>query len=161
MQILFAKNRDRELSDRMTMRTFETSLNTTFFQYLLNLYVMLGVFRVAEKDSDRRSSKHIKSETDDKFSDRLFSNEYVQSLFKHKELNKRFKDNLLEARVDKSNFRSIYKSFGKEDFYLEYAIADEVSKENHIELLHELYRTIRKNELFNELMEGSFCYLER
>ena len=153
MQILFAKNRDSELSDRMAMRTFETSLNTTFYQYLLNLYVMIGVFRVAEKDTDRRSTKHIKSEVDEKFSDRLFTNEFVQSIFNHKELNKKFKDNHLEASVDKSNFRSIYKSFGKEDFYLEYAIADEVSKEQHIELLHELYRNIRKNEIFNELME--------
>ncbi len=157
MQTLFAKNRDSELSLTMAMRSFEKSLDTSFTQYLIHMYVLLGVCKYAVKDADRRSSKHIKTEADKKFSDKLFSNSCVQSINNHEQLNKQFKNALMEAKVDKDVIRKLYKDFAATDAYQKYLSDDNTSESDNIELLHELYRVMRKNELFNEMMEDFYA----
>ena len=157
MQTLFAKNRDEQLDPKQAMKFFEQSLETTFVQYLFNIYVILGVCRYAVKDADRRSSKYIKTEEDEKFSDKLFNNNHVQSIANHQSLAKAFEKHLLEAKIDKAIMRKIYKEFAATDAYKEYMKAAENSDSELTELLHELYRHIRRNEIFNEMMEDYYA----
>ena len=156
MQTLFAKNRDKELSLTMALRFFENSLDTTFVQYLINMYVIRGVCKYAVKDADRRSSKHIKTEEDKKFSDKLFNNSSVQSIHIHKGLEKAWKDNLVEAKIEKDLCRKIYREFASVESYQAFLSDSNATKEIEVELLHELYRVIRRNELFNEMMEDFY-----
>lgn len=157
MQTLFAKNRDSELSQTMAMRSFEKSLDTSFIEYLIHMYVLLGVCRYAVKDADRRLSKHIKTEKDEKFSDKLFSNGCVQSIKDHPRLNQHFKDKMLEAKIDKDVIRKLYKEFAATNEYQDYVYNPDTTSTDHIEILHELYRSMRKNELFNEMMEDFYA----
>ncbi len=156
MQQLYSLAQDKDLSYKAALEAFNKTIHDSFRLYLLNLYCIIKVCSFAEEDYKIRQSKHIKTDEDKLFTDKIFSNPLVQSLVNNKYLQRIFKDENCAEGLDDDLFRKIYKDFCKEENYMGYLKKD-ASHDDHVEILLELYRFCRRNELFNEIMDDRFA----
>lgn len=156
MQQLYSLNQDKELTFKDIKSAYRHSLLNAFHLYLLNLYSIIKVCSFAVEDAANRKKKHLKSEEDLRFTDKLFTNPLVKSLTTNPFLQKRLKADKIGDGIDEDIFRKIYKEFTKEEKYVKYIMEDETSSDNLVELLLELYRVCRRNELFNEIMDDHY-----
>lgn len=156
MQQLYSLNQDKELTFKDIKSAYRHSLLNAFHLYLLNLYSIIKVCSFAVEDATNRKKKHLKSEEDLKFSDKLYTNPLVKSLATNPFLQKRLKADRIGEGIDEDIFRKIYKEFTKEEKYVKYIMEDDTSSEYLVELLLELYRVCRRNELFNEIMDDHY-----
>ncbi len=156
MQQLYSLSQDKDLSFAEALRAFRRSIQDSFLLYALNLYSIVKVCSFATEDAALRSKKHIKSEEDLIFKDTLYTNPLVQSLVNNKFFQDILKKEKIAETIDDDIFRKIYKEFSKEEAYQNF-LKKENSREDIIEMLLELYRVCRRNELFNEVMDDLFA----
>jgi transcription antitermination protein NusB len=156
MQQLYSLAQDKELSYQDAVKAYFNTVQDSFRLYLLNLYCIIKICALSEEDYKLRSSKHIKSEDDLNFTDKIYSNKLMSSLVANKDLNEKFNSENCSEGLDDDLFKKIYKEFSKEELYIKY-ISGESTDEDHIEILLELYRFCRRNELFNEIMDDRFA----
>lgn len=156
MQQLYSLAQDRELSYEKALVAYHKAIHDAFRLYLLNLYCIVRVCYFASEDYKLRQSKHIKLDTDKLFTDKIYANELIQSIEKNKYIQGKFKEEHCADGLDDDLFRKIYKDFSKEQSYLDY-LGRETNHEDHVEILLELYRFCRRNELFNEIMDDRFA----
>lgn len=156
MQQLYSLIQDKELSFKDIKTAYFKSVQDTFHLYLLNLYSLTKVCYFTLEDQAIRQKKHLKSDEDLKFSDKLYTNPLVKCLATNTSLNNRIKKEKIGEGLDEDIFRKIYKEFTKEEHFNKYILSDSSSKEEIIELLLELYRVCRRNELFNEIMDDQY-----
>ena len=155
MQLLFAVNRDQELTPDEAKERFWKSIDDTFNLYLLNLAVIWNITRIAQQDSENRKKKHLPNDLDKIFKDKIFNNELIQNLDKNSEFKKALGPLEVEQLIQSDYYDSMYNEFAKTQAYIDY-ITKESSDEDHLAILLELYRFCRQNELFNEIMEGYY-----
>jgi N utilization substance protein B len=155
MQQLYSLAQDKELSFQEALESYFNTIQDSFRLYLLNLHCIIKICSLAAEDFKIRSAKHIKSEEDKQFTDKIFTNKLISSLVANKDLNQKFKEQKCGEGLDEDLFRKIYKDFCKEEAYQKY-LSTESTDEEHIELLLELYRFCRRNEVFNEIMDDRF-----
>ncbi len=155
MQQLYSLAQDRDLSYNEALNAFHKTIHDSFRLYLLNLYCTAKVCSFAAEDARLRQGKHIKTEEDKIFTDKIYSNPLIQSIEKNAYLQERFKKEKCAEGLDEDLFRKIYKDFCKEKTYIDY-LQKESTHEDHVEILLELYRFCRRNELFNEIMDDRF-----
>jgi len=155
MQFLFSISRDGDLKFEEASKRYWKSIEVTYELFLYNIFVLIEVVRCAQEDVKNRKTKHLPTAFDKKFSDKIFSNSLIQSLAENDKLLKEFKKTDYLGISNTDYFGKIYNSFAKSDEYLKYVENDSTDKE-HIEILLELYRYCRKDELFNELMEDAY-----
>lgn len=155
MQLLFSLSRDRELSYKEAEKRYWEVIDNTFNLYLYNLYAISQITAYAESDAEKRKSKHLPTEEDKVFSAKIFQNEIVQDLVGNTKLEKKFTSLNFEAISNQDYFKKIYNGFSKTEPYLAY-LKKESTKQDHLDILLELYRYCRKDEFFNELMEDNF-----
>lgn len=160
MQALYALNRDEELTIAQALRAYEKSTENSFVLYLFNLYALLQICRFAKVDAQKRHAKYLPSEEDLKFTDKFYTNALIQSLVKHPVLQKKFKEMHFEARIDQDLIRKMYKDFSAEEPYRAYIQNENATDDDHVDILHELYRFIRRNEVFNEMVEDLYATWE-
>jgi len=155
MQQLYSLAQDRDLSYNEALNAFHKTIHDSFRLYLLNLYCIAKVCSFAAEDARLRQGKHIKTEEDMVFTDKIYSNPLIQSIEHNVYLQERFKKEKCAEGLDDDLFRKIYKDFCKEKTYIDYLLK-ESTHEDHVEILLELYRFCRRNELFNEIMDDRF-----
>ena len=155
MQLLFSLSRDQELSYKEAEKRYWEVIDSTFNLYLYNLYVISQVTALAEEVELKKKSKHLPTEEDKIFSAKIYQNEIIQNLVNNSKLQKKFKALNFEEISNKDYFKKIYDGFGKTDEYLSY-LKNKSEKQDHLDILLELYRFCRKDEFFNELMEDNF-----
>ncbi len=116
---------------------------------------MMQITSAAEKDLIKRKSKHLPGDYDKIFSDKLYSNPLIQDIVENKELNKKFESLNFESKYNKEYTEKIYDAFAKKDEYKAYIAAESDDKQT-LDLLLELFRFCRQDELFNEMLEDSY-----
>lgn len=158
MQLLFNLGRDKDLTQKDVLKRYSQSVEDAYELYLLNFYALLRIVKWAVKDEEKRHGKHLPSDYDKKFTAKLYTNEAVQSAVKNEVLQKKFEQLSFPMMIDEDMTERIYKEFAKSDAYKEY-ITDDNSDQT--EILLELYRFCRQNELFNEAMEDAYsCWID-
>lgn len=155
MQLLYAKNRDKDLSDTQVLRAYDDAIDKSFELYLLTLYIFLETTRRAVEAEKKKRTKHLPSDADKKFTDKLFSNPLVQSIAANAALEAKFQKLNFPIIIDEDLYKGLYKDFSKNEAYLQY-IASESSEEDHREILLELFRSMRKDEFFSEVLEDHY-----
>ena len=155
MQLLFAVNRDHDLSVEEAKERYWTYIDDTFSLYLLNLVVIINVTKIAQKDLENRKKKHLPSDLDKIFKDKIYNNTLIKNLDLNAVLKKEIARLKVDEYVQKDYYDSMYNEFAKKEEYVNY-ITKESSNDDHLQILLELYRFCRQNELFNEIMEGYF-----
>jgi len=155
MQLLFSVNRDQQLDVAEAKKRYWSSIEDTFRLYLLNLHVLTRVTKSASEDLKKRKSKRLPSDFDKKFSDKLYNNSLIKNLEQNTVLAKKIKELKLEETLDNDYCDSIYQEFAKTEAYITY-IDKECTNQEHLDMLLDLYRFCRQNELFNEIMEDHY-----
>ncbi len=155
MQLLFALDRDEELTFEIARTKYWEGIDSTFSLFLFCFYNLLETTSVAKQDLEKRRSKHLPSDEDKAFTDKLFSNPIVQGALNNPYLKKAFEKEACVQNGNTEYYEKIYYEFLKEPAYLEY-LAKETGVEEARELLLELFRYCRKSEFFNELLEDNY-----
>jgi transcription antitermination protein NusB len=155
MQVLFAKNRDEALKLSETIDLYWRSVDNTFEMFLLNLYLLHQIAKAATEDAASRKKKYLPTDKDKQFKAKLFSNQIMTGLDNNKLLQARFKKLKFDENLDKDLTDKIYNHFSKEQQYADY-LEKETRLKDDIEMLLELYRFCRQNEMFNELLLDNY-----
>lgn len=156
MQMLYSMSQDGSLKMNDVLRRYQSRVNKSFQLYLFSLLYFLRITDYARKDAERRRSKLLPSEEDKRFTSKLWENQLIQSLAKNEGLNRLFKHYKLVDAIDKDTVRMIYTEFAKSDAYREYAVKDQVSEEEHREMLLMLYKHCTQSEMFEDRIEDQF-----
>lgn len=152
MQILFSKNRDAYIQEAHLPKLLDQSLQQSFDLYLFQLYLVQKVCEQAKNIADKIQNKYLPTSEDKNFVPVLYENDLIQSLVQNKKLQKLFIKGEFDKWVEEDVFKKIYSEFAKLDWYKGYSDKTTTTN-NHLEILLELYRFLRKNELFNEIVE--------
>jgi N utilization substance protein B len=152
MQTLFALGCDDELSFDKAKKSYWGSIDNSYNLLLFNLYVLTSISKTALSDAKQRKSKHLPSEIDKIFTPKIFTNELIQSLVSSNPLNRKFEKLQFAKHADADLYKKLYKGFSKEKEYETYLLEDG----DHLNVLLDLYRYCRGNELYNEIMEDAF-----
>lgn len=150
--MLYSMSRDEQLTYTEALRRYHGNIQSAFDMYLYNLYLLTGITSYAEKDRDRRLVKHLPTEEDKIFTDRLYRNPLIRALTTNKVLQQEIIRLQLDEHTDQDNIRKIYIDFAKTDDYKNYLIAEDID-ESHRQILLKLYKFCTSSELFNEIIE--------
>jgi N utilization substance protein B len=155
MQFLFSLSRDEKLDFKEISKRYWQSIELSYSLYIYNIFVLLGIIECAKDDLENRKSKHLPTDYDKAFSDKLHKNPLVTYLKNNKELQKNFESNNFGAITNEDYYKKIYTPFSKTSEYKDY-ITSKSTPEKHLSILLDLYRYCRKDEFFNELMEDAY-----
>lgn len=159
MQVLYAQSRDESLDYNATMKEYWKKIDDSFHLLLFSLYNLVQITKIASEDQEKRKSKHLPSELDKKFTAKLWSNPMIQALVKNKTIQAKFEKLYFAQKVDKDHFKTIYYEFVKEETYTAF-LTNETTNDENLEMLLELFRFCRRNELFNEIIEDHYANWE-
>ncbi len=154
MQLLFTLGRDSELTFKDIEKKYWKCVEDAYALYLFNLFALIEISKASIKDTEKRHSKHLPTDFDTNFSDKLFSNDLIQDLVENKYLTKEVKKHNFQELIDQDIIEKIYYQFTKTDEYKKYQ--EKKSDEDHLEILLELFRFCRQSEMYNEMMEDNY-----
>ena len=153
MQLLYAKNRDAELTLNDLHRQYDNYGKKTLELYLLNFHQLLEVAHYAVKDEVNRRAKHVPTEEDKKFTTKLYKNELLEPFILRGGYSKSIKKFLIDGHIQEDNTRLFYHKFLETDIYKQFNAKSETTKEDYRYVLLELYKFLYNNESFAEMME--------
>ncbi len=155
MQMLFTLSRDEELKLGNAVINYRNSVKESYDLLLFCMYNLIAITEVSVEDEKKRKSKHLPLEFDKLFKAKLYKNPLIQSLVNNNVLQAEFRKMDLQSKIDLDYCKKIYQEFAKEASYKEFIKAKTGDAET-LEILLELFRLCRRNELFNEAMEDKY-----
>jgi N utilization substance protein B len=155
MQLLYSQSRDEQLTKSQLLKAYDESVEKSFELLMFTIYIMICTARCAVDDEQKRKSKYLPSEEDIRFTARLYNNPLLQSLVNNADLVKAFEKYKFTSKVDNDFCQRQYIEFSKLQAYKTY-LSTEASQETDLEILLELFRFLRKDEYFNEVVEDHF-----
>jgi len=155
MQVLFALDRDKDLSLDEALKNYSKSIADCYNLLLFNLFVMIQLTKVSVEDDKLRKAKHLLTKEDQDFSPKFYQNEIIQGLVKNNSLSKDFDKQGFTNKLDSDFFKKLYTDFGKNEKYASYVFSDSTIA-SHRDILLEMYRFCRQDEYFNEIMDDHF-----
>ncbi len=153
---MYAMTRDQELHMDDAVRRFHAQVDQSFSLFLYNLLVFSRVTARSVKDADRRAARHLPTEEDKRFTPKIFENALMQSLNRNIQFNKEVDLRKLRGRLNEDSIRLMYSEFSKTESYSEYILQEELTDEDHCQMLLDCYRFLSKNGHFIDLMEETF-----
>lgn len=159
MQALYAGNRDESMSNDEVMKEYWKKIEDSFELLLFSLYCIMQIVRSASDDYEKRKSKHLPTELDKIFTPKLWDNSMIQGLARNGFINQKFEKCGFAQKVDKDLFKTIYNEFARQEPYIEF-ISKPTTDDDTLEMLLELFRFCRKNEIFTELIEDQYSNWE-
>lgn len=153
---MYAMTRDQELHMDDAVRRFHAQVDQSFSLFLYNLLVFSRVTARSVKDADRRAARHLPTEEDKRFTPKIFENALMQSLNRNIQFNKEVDLRKLRGRLNEDSIRLMYSEFSKTESYFEYILQEELTDEDHCQMLLDCYRFLSKNGHFIDLMEETF-----
>lgn len=155
MQVLYAINRDKALTPKSASTYYENNISESYELYLLNLLQLLKVAEYSKQDATFRVSKHLPTEEDKNFSTKIYDNNIIQMIAQSDGYNDLVQQHKLLKLVDSDVTKKLYKEFSKTSDYKEY-LQKESDITDHRDVLLELYRSLTRNELFNESIDDRY-----
>lgn len=156
MQLLYTLSRDEAFTLKNAVAQYYKNIENTFTLFLFNLFVLQGICTVALEDNKKRKSKYLPSAEDKEFTTKLYDNSLIQAIVKNPILQKDFTKHNFQENVDEDFFKKLYNNFSKDKLHLAYLKNKESVHEDDLNIILELYRFCRKDEYFNETMEGAY-----
>lgn len=157
MQLLYALDRDPGVGHEEIIRQYHQAVEMAFESLLFNLYLLIEITRQALSDRDARQAKLLPDDDDRHWNAKLHENALIQSLIAHPGLRKYFTEKLFAHAADQDLLMKMYGTFAKSEAYRNYVLHD-VDTDGHREFLLDIYRELRKNEIFEELVDDKYSY---
>jgi N utilization substance protein B len=160
MQILYAVSKDDTFDHKNIVSEYRKRIDISFELLLFSVYNVIEIAKHARVDDEQRRKKHLPSDIDKIFIPKLCDNHMIDFLVKNKLVQKKFENYKFSEKGDKDHYAKIYAEFVKEQAYTDYILNTSSSADDDLEILLELFRFCRKNEMFNEIMEDYFANWE-
>ncbi len=157
LQVLYSSNQDDLITLKESKKAYQTSIDNTYCLYLLNLLQLMQISGHAQEDVKLRADKHLPSEEDKVFTPKLFENDIMQMVYKSDGFHALTRKHKLHLLLDNDITKRFYQEFSKSDSYKEYLLNPDCKREDHRDILLDLYKSLTKNELFNEILEDHFA----
>ncbi len=157
MQLLYSLDRDPGVSHMDLLRRYDQAVDLAYESLLFNLFIILEITHHAVSDRDARHSKLRPGPDDPIWNAKLYENELIQSLVRNKTLKTYFDKRSFGARLDQELLMKIYNTFSKTVEYKTYVL-EEVDNARHREFLLDIYRDLRKNEIFEEMVDDQYSF---
>jgi N utilization substance protein B len=157
MQLLYSLDRDPGVSQKDILQRYDHSVEMAYESLMFNLFLLLEITHQAVVDRDSRQGKLRPDQDDLKWNAKLYENELIQSLVKNKTLRSYFDKKSFSARIDQDLVLKMYNTFSKSLEYKQYVLAD-ADDTAHREMLLEIYRNIRKNEIYEEIVDDQYTF---
>ena len=155
MQLLFALTRDEQLTSKELKNRYQEGVGNSYELLLFTLYAFISITKVSQEDVKKRQSKHLPTDEDKTFSDKIYSNEVIQALVENASFQKACDKKGFSQLVSDDFAKKVYFDFAKQDAYKEYVLSEATIK-NTRDILLELFRFCRKDDFFNETMDDHF-----
>jgi len=155
MQLIYSLDRDESLKPKDIIKSYNENIDKSFELFLFAVHVIYQITKVSTDDMAKRKTKHLPSDYDKAFTDKLFNNPLVQDIATNKTLEKKWESYEFEGKVNSDYIQKIYDEFAKTKEYKAF-ITSETSNAEVLELLLELFRFCRQNEYFNEILEDNY-----
>ncbi|MEZ4906359.1 MAG: transcription antitermination factor NusB [Saprospiraceae bacterium] len=155
MQTLYAQSRDKELNDKDVLKYYQHSIDGTIDLFLFNLYLLIEITKVSVEDESNIISKYLTTVDDKLFKSTLYHNDIIKGLVNNKDLKSKLEKLNFQEEIDQDVIRKLYKSFSETTEYSDYW-HNRKNNEDDQNILLELYRFLRANENFVELIEDKY-----
>ena len=155
MQFLYSLDRDETLTTKEVVKAYNDNIDDSYELFLFSMYVIYRITEKATEDAKKRKAKHLPTDYDKAFTDKLFTNPLIQDIHENKVLQKKFETLKFKEKVNDDYVQKIYDAFSKENAYKEFITSKETA-ETTLELLLEFFRFNRQNDFFNETMEDNY-----
>ncbi|HSF87787.1 MAG TPA: transcription antitermination factor NusB [Saprospiraceae bacterium] len=157
MQLLYSLDRDPGVSHKDLLRRYDQAVDLAYESLLFNLFIILEITHQAVSDRDARHAKLRPGPEDPLWNAKLYENELIQSLVKNKALRSYFDKRSFGARLDQDLLMKMYNTFSKTPEYKTYVL-EEVDNARHREFLLDIYRDLRKNEIYEEMVDDQYSF---
>lgn len=157
LQVLYSSNQDDLITLKESKKAYETSIQNTYSLYLLNLLQLLQISGYAKEDVKLRADKHLPTEEDEVFTPKLFENDIMQMVYSSEGFHELTRKDSLHKLLDNDITKRLYQEFSKSENYKNYILKADCSREDHRDILLDLYKSLTKNELFNEILDDHFA----
>jgi N utilization substance protein B len=157
MQLLYSLDRDPGVSQKEILSRYDKAVDLAFESLLFNLYLMMEITHHAVVDRDNRQGKLRPEPEDLTWNAKLFENDLIKSLFQNKILRKYFDERSFSSRLDPDMLQKMYNTFSKSPEYKKY-IFTEVDDAGHREFLLNIYRDLRKNDIYEEIVDDQYPF---
>lgn len=155
LQALYSQSRDKELKDEDIIKFYHASIRETVDLFLLNLYLIIEMAKVSVEDEAKRISKYLPNDDDKLFKSSIYHNDIIKGISANNDLQSRFALLKFRETVDRDLIRQLYKGFSETEAYIAYW-HNRKDRIDDKEILLEMYRYLRSNELFVEMVEDRY-----
>ena len=157
MQLLYSLDRDPGVNHKEILARYDKSVDMAYESLLFTLFLMMEITHQAVVDRDTRQAK-LRPEPDDLiWNAKLFENKLISGLYSNKALRKYFNDRSFSSRQDQDLLMKMYNTFSKSPEYKKY-IFSETTEADDREFLLNIYRDLRKNEIFEEIVDDQYPF---
>ncbi len=157
MQLLYSLDRDPGVSQKEILQRYTQAVDLAYESLLFNLYLMLEITHFAVMDRDNRNGKLRPDPDDLLWNAKFYENDLIQSLVQNKPLRTYFDKRNFKSKVDQELIQKMYNSFSKLPEYKNYMFG-EIDEAGHREFLLNIYRDLRKNDLFEEMVDDQYPF---
>lgn len=157
MQLLYSLDRDPGVNQQELLKRYDKAVELAYESLMFNLYLLLEITHQAVSDRDTRHSKLRPDQDDPNWNAKLYENELVQSLAQNKTLRSYFDKRSFGTRIDQDLLLKMYNTFAKTPEYKKYVLGD-VNINGHREFLLDIYRDLRKNDIFEEIVDDQYTF---
>lgn len=157
MQLLYSLDRDAGVSHPELLKRYDNAVDLAFESLMFNLYLILEIVHQAVTDRDARHAKLRPGPDDPIWNAKLYENELMQSLAQNKALRTYFDKRFFSSRLDQELLMKMYNTFSKTPEYKKF-IFSEVDIAGHREYLLDIYRDLRKNEIYEEIVDDQYPF---
>lgn len=157
MQLLYALDRDPGIGSEGVLRLYNQSVDLSFESLMFNLFLMMEISHQAVADKDTRHAKLRPDQDDKNWNAKLYDNDLMQSLVNNKPLQKYFQTKGFSQVLDQDLLHKMYNTFAKTPEYRSFVL-DDVSPDFMQEYYLTIYRELRKNEIFEEIIDDQYTF---
>ena len=157
MQLLYSLDRDPGVTTKEILKRYDQSVDMAYESLLFNLYQFLEIIHYSVADRDNRLAKLRPAPDDLLWNAKLYENDLIQSLVKNKALRTYFDKRSFSTRLDQELVMKMYNTFSKSPEYKAYVLG-EVEEAAHREYLLDIYRNLRKNEIYEEIVDDQYAF---
>lgn len=157
MQLLYSLDRDAGVSHPELLKRYDKAVDLAFESLMFNLYLMMEIAHQAVADRDARHAKLRPGPDDPIWNAKLYENELMQSLAQNKALRSYFDKRFFSSRLDQELLMKMYNTFSKTPEYKKFVFS-EVDIAGHREYLLDIYRDLRKNEIYEEIVDDQYPF---
>ena len=157
MQLLYSLDRDPGVSQQEILKRYDKAVEMAYESLMFNLFLIMEITHQAVVDRDTRQAKLRPDKDDLSWNAKLFENSLVTSLFQNKALRKYFDDKLFSSRLDQDLLMKMFNTFSKSPEYRKYVFS-EIDDAGHREYLLSIYRDLRKNEIYEEIVDDQYPF---